>query len=199
MAVIGHTHRNIIILFVITRHEMNLKPVTKSILASVTTFTFVLSLTTSIHNVMGIQQNQVYSFLTKWGSAGTGDGQFNAVNDVHVWKGFVYVPDYNNNRIQKFTSDGKFITAWGTMGTGDGQFKRPAGIAVDSSNNVFVTDRDNSRIEVFTSDGKFITKFGNKGSGNGQIERSEGIDIDPSGIVYISDSVNNNVQKFVPS
>ena len=37
--------------------------------------------------------------------------------------GNVYVVDYWNHRIQKFTSDGTFLTKWGTFGTGDGEFK----------------------------------------------------------------------------
>jgi hypothetical protein len=35
----------------------------------------------------------------------------------------VYILDGGNNRIQKFTSDGKFITKWGSQGSGDGQFR----------------------------------------------------------------------------
>ena len=48
------------------------------------------------------------------------------------------VTDDGNDRIQKFTSDGKFITTWGSNGRGDGQFSRPEGVAVDSSGNVYV-------------------------------------------------------------
>jgi len=35
--------------------------------------------------------------------------------------GNVYVADYNVDRVQKFTPDGRFITKWGTTGTADGQ------------------------------------------------------------------------------
>ena len=54
--------------------------------------------------------------------------------------GNVYVTDYDNDRIQKFASDGKFITTWGSSGSGEGQFTKPQGIAVDSSGNVYVDD-----------------------------------------------------------
>ncbi len=50
---------------------------------------------------------------------------------------------HDNNRIQKFDSNGNFITKWGFKGTGDGQFDNPYGIAVDSSGNVYVADTDN--------------------------------------------------------
>jgi hypothetical protein len=45
------------------------------------------------------------SFITKWGSNGTGDGQFSYAGSVAVdSSGNVYVADVD--RVQKFTSDG---------------------------------------------------------------------------------------------
>ena len=43
------------------------------------------------------------TFLTKWGSAGTGDGQFNTPQGITVDAGGnVYVADTLNQRVQKF-------------------------------------------------------------------------------------------------
>ena len=81
------------------------------------------------------------TFLTKWGSSGTGDGQFAFPRDVAVdGSGNVFVGDDANRRIQKFTNTGTFLTKWGSTGSGDGQFNRPRGVAVDASGNVFVAD-----------------------------------------------------------
>ena len=45
------------------------------------------------------------NFLLKWGSQGTGDGQFQSPKGVAVdSSGNVYVADTNNSRIQKFSS-----------------------------------------------------------------------------------------------
>ena len=45
------------------------------------------------------------NFITKWGSNGSGDGQFNGPQGVAVdGSGNVYVVDAYNHRIQKFTS-----------------------------------------------------------------------------------------------
>jgi len=58
-----------------------------------------------------------YVFITKWGSEGSGDGQFNHPDWIAVDNsGYVYVSDNLNHRIQKFTSDGMFITKWGSSG-----------------------------------------------------------------------------------
>src|SRR5919197_2539796 len=54
-------------------------------------------------------------FITKWGSQGTGDGQFTRVEDMAIdSSGNVYVAELGNGRISKFTADGKFITKWGS-------------------------------------------------------------------------------------
>ena len=98
------------------------------------------------------------TFITKWGSKGTGDGQFDyptgvsldASDNVYVADADIaYIPDTDNDRIQKFTSDGTFLTKWGAYGSGDGQFDYPADIAVNASGSVYVTDSDNHRIQMF--------------------------------------------------
>jgi DNA-binding beta-propeller fold protein YncE len=66
-----------------------------------------------------------------------GDGQFNepwgiAVDNI----GNVYVTDYENNRVQKFSSSGHYVSKWGSPGSGNGQFNGPRGIAVDSNDNI---------------------------------------------------------------
>jgi len=93
---------------------------------------------------------QTYDFVKKWGSSGTGDGQFERPQGIALdSSGNVYVGD-SNNRIQKFDSNGKFITKWGSEGTGDGQFQNPSGIAIGSLGNVHVADWGNNRIQVFS-------------------------------------------------
>ena len=54
------------------------------------------------------------TFVTKWGSQGTGDGEFTSPLGIAVdHSGFVYVADRDTHSIQKFTSDGTFVTKWG--------------------------------------------------------------------------------------
>ena len=86
---------------------------------------------------------QAAGFITKWGSLGSGDGQFNYPNGVAIdSSGNVYVADSDNHRIQKFDSSGGFITKWGSFGSEDGQLNGPSGVAVDSSGNVYVADTE---------------------------------------------------------
>ncbi|MFC2019925.1 hypothetical protein ACFLU4_08310 [Chloroflexota bacterium] len=132
-------------------------------------------------------------FLTKWGSEGSGDGQFDNPKGVAVdASGNVYVTDSGNHRIQKFDSSGNFITKWGSQGSGDGQFDWPKGVAVDASGNVYVVE--SGRIQKFDGDGNFITKWGSYGSGDGEFDELYGVAIDASGNVYVPDLFR--IQKF---
>jgi sugar lactone lactonase YvrE len=136
-------------------------------------------------------------FVTKWGSLGDCDGQFDHPTGIAVdHTGNVYISDHDNSRIQKFDSNGKFLTNWGSKGNVDGRFDSIEGLAVDPSNNVYVVDSGNNRIQKFDSNGKFITSWGSGGQGDGQFNQTRGIAVDSSGSVYLVDSGNNRIQKF---
>jgi sugar lactone lactonase YvrE len=94
------------------------------------------------------------TFLTGWGSSGTGNGLFSGPSGVTVdGSGHVFVADTNNNRIQKFDGSGTFLTAWGTTGAGNGQFQFPFGAATDGSGNVYIAEYGNNRIQRFDASG----------------------------------------------
>ena len=94
-----------------------------------------------------------YLFLSKWGSLGTGNGQFDYPIGVAVnpSTGNVYVADTGNNRIQVFDGSGTFITKFGTLGNGDGQFNLPLGVAVNpTTGNVYVADTETTESRCLT-------------------------------------------------
>jgi DNA-binding beta-propeller fold protein YncE len=108
----------------------------------------------------------------------------------------VYVTDFINNRVDKFTGIGTYLTQWGSYGGGNGQFSNPYGIAVDNSNNVYVSDDFNDRVEKFTSSGNYLTQWGPLGTNNNLPNYSQAIAVDSSNNVYVSDDGNYRVEKF---
>jgi hypothetical protein len=168
----------------------------KSIGKKVVTVTLLFLLLST--GLASFAQAETYNFVTKWGSQGSGQGQFVDPFFLKVDNnGFVYVTDNGGHRVEKFTSTGEFVTAWGSFGSGDGQFTWPSGIAVDDEGFVYVAERGgNDRIQKFTSDGVFITKWGSSGSGEGQFDHPLGITVDNSGFLYVDDTNNQRIQKF---
>lgn len=137
------------------------------------------------------------TFLGKWGTQGTGDGQFNFPTGIVTdAQGNVYVADSGNDRIQKFDRTGMFLGKWGRHGTGMGQFWGPNGVTIDSKGNVLVADSTNNRIQQFDANGTFIAAWGSGGAGNGQFNLPFGIAVDSQGRVYVTDNRNGRIQRF---
>ena len=140
------------------------------------------------------------TFHSKWGrnggdgSYGTGNGEFQYPSGIGVDSdGYVYVSDYYNHRIQKFTPDGTYVDKWGrnegdgSYGTGDGEFQYPMAIAVDSDGYVFVADHSNYRIQKFSSDGTFIVKWDNSLPGGARFGSIRDITTGGNGTIYATD------------
>ena len=101
-------------------------------------------------------------YLSKFGSYGSGDGQFNNPRGLTFnSKGLLYVVDCSNYRVQLFDNNNKFLFKFGSKGFNPGQFQYPHYIALDSSDQVYVTDSSFSSggIIVFSEDGHFIKKI----------------------------------------
>ena len=130
--------------------------------------------------------------LGKPGVAGNGPDEFNSPSDVLVApNGDIFVADGHgnvpvpntNDRIVKFSKDGKFIKAWGHHGSGQGEFDVTHGLAMDSAGRLFVADRANSRIQIFDQDGKFLAEWKQFGRPSGVYIRND--------IIYVADSQSN--------
>ena len=136
-------------------------------------------------------------FITKWGSEGSGNCEFDHPGGIAVDNsGYVYVADSFNFRIQKFTTEGQFVDKWGSWGNEDGEFNVPYGIAVDTSGYVYVADTLNDRIQKFTSDGQFLTRWGSLGSEAGMFSWPRSLALDSSGRIFVCEYGNNRIQVF---
>jgi sugar lactone lactonase YvrE len=135
---------------------------------------------------------------TLGGDMGSGPGQFGWVTDVaEDSAGNIYVSEYGaNDRIQKFSPDGRFLLQWGGNGQEPGQFRRPQSIAIDDQDRIWVADACNHRIQVFDSDGKLTDLWGKEGSEPGQLYYPYGIALDGQGHVFVCEYGNHRVQKF---
>jgi len=95
-----------------------------------------------------------------WGTYRTSNGQFSdGIPGIAVdSKGFIYVVDRLQSRIQKFDDTGKLIAIWGSKGSSLGELNKPEDIGInDKTGEVFVTDTKNSRIQVFDLKAKILT------------------------------------------
>ena len=134
--------------------------------------------------------------IIEWGDLGTEAGQFDTPVAIATGAGHVYVADFGNHRIQKFTTDGAYLSQWGTEGTGDGQLRGPSGIALDARGDVLVTDFFNHRVLRFSPEGELKQQWGPVGGAPGSMSGPAGIVIDGAGDVLVTDLDGQRIQKF---
>jgi hypothetical protein len=146
----------------------------------------------------GERGNQVFKFnsegevlmtLGQPGVSGFGPGYFSEPTDVVVSKnGDVFVSDGHspggNNRIIRFSAEGRFINSWGVTGSDPGEFLIPHALALDSKGRLFVGDRNNNRIQIFDQNGNFLDEWTNFG-------RPSGLFIASDDTIYVSDNTSN--------
>jgi hypothetical protein len=152
-------------------------------------------------------------FIKAWGRLGTEPGNFRDPHDLYVGgsKGYVYVADRQNNRIQVFDQDGTFIAEWK-------QFGQPSSVYVDKQDNIYVgaTYQDASKGEstlgptsgpndraivighAITGELKYLipdpadlSKMTDTGSS------ASGIAVDDQGSIYAADVGPNNLRKYI--
>jgi len=92
--------------------------------------------------------------------------------------------------------DEEVVDEIGSAGEADGEFIWPAGVALDSQENVYVTDEWLNRISVFDSKGNLLRMWGSEGEGDGEFNGPSGIALDQDDNVYVVDSRNHRIQKL---
>ena len=135
------------------------------------------------------------TFLLKWGSKGSGDGQFSIPYSIGIDPSDnVFVVDRENSRIQEFDTNGKFINKWYGVSATD-KFKRPEDITF-SPFGIFITDTGNNRVLKVDDKFNLIKEWGTKGTGNSQFIHPHAIDLDSKGNVYVGVLNQPGVQIF---
>ena len=147
--------------------------------------------------------DQAGKLVERWGSTGTGDGQFkfgaggsvrNGAGVVFAPDGSFYVLDSGNFRVQHFGSDRHFLGAFGTFGSDPGQFASAVAIGLDDGGNLYVSDIGRHDVQVFTTGGTYVRTIakgaagaGVWGSGPGWFITTRRTDGGPGAIEYHAD------------
>ena len=140
--------------------------------------------------------------------------RFNAPHGIAAdAAGNVYIADTGNNRIRKVDAAGVITTVAGTGVSGysgDGgpavsaNLHYPAGVAVDSADNIYIADTENHRIRKVDADGSISTVAGSAGFGlsgdGGPATAAEfvfpaDVAVDNAGNLYIADTENHRIRR----
>jgi len=130
-------------------------------------------------------------YLGQFGTTGDmsedGPGEFVWTMGIAIDSFFdVYVTDWGNHRVQKFSSSGVFDELWG----GDEMFYGPYGLAVDSGDNVYLAEYLGNRVQKYDgSDWSVLIS-------DAGFNSPSGIAVDADGNIYVCDTDNHRIQVF---
>jgi DNA-binding beta-propeller fold protein YncE len=119
------------------------------------------------HQVLKLSPDgEVLLALGRAGVPGDGTDTFDGPSEILVApNGDIFVADGHgaggNNRIVKFSPEGRYLLQWGTGGPGPaaGELNDAHALALDSRGRLFVGDRGNSRIQIFDQNGMFLDQW----------------------------------------
>lgn len=141
------------------------------------------------------------TYLFEWGTFGNKQAQFNIPHGIDLDnEGNVYVADRENNRIQKFDSQGNFIKLWQNQVT-----DQLYSVTIDNRNNhlfgidyLIVDDTIVKGSDIFRFDlnANLQVQFGRSNHYDGPVSRYHDIQIDHEGNIYVGDILGNRIQKF---
>ena len=121
---------------------------------------------------------------------------FNHPFDIKLAEnGYLYIAEFNGDRLTRCTPEGGEILKFGKSGRGDGEMLGPQYIAIDEKNFIYVTDSGNRRIVKFDQDGQFVLSFGKKGYNFDGFRQPTGIECF-NGRVYVADRELGNISVF---
>lgn len=126
---------------------------------------------------------------------GKHDNQFNHPRRLFVdSRGWLYVSDTGNGRIQIFNAEDESVRQIGNKGNKCGEFDSPHGLFVDKE-FLYVADARNHRVQVLRlADGAWIRTIGREGRGDGQFRYPSDLCVDTSRqFLYVTDKWNHRV------
>jgi len=140
--------------------------------------------------------NTNYITILTFGEYGNREGEFDYPVGIAIDKNNnLHITDWENDRIQKFNSEGRFLKV---IPGKDSELKidGPAGIVLDQNDNIIVVEQFNNRIHKISPEGKSLNLVGKEGSGPGEFLNPRGIAIDKDDNIYVVDTGNNRIQIF---
>jgi len=143
-----------------------------------------------------VAANTNYIIILTFGEYGNREGEFDYPVGIVIDKNSnLYITDWENDRIQKFNSEGRLLKV---IPGKDSELKidAPVGIVLDQNENIIVVEQFNNRVHKISPEGKSLNILGKEGSGPGEFLNPRGIAIDKDDNIYVVDTGNNRIQIF---
>ena len=133
---------------------------------------------------------------------GSGEGQFDRPTGVYVdSRGYVWISDARNDRVEVFDESGEFVTQFGQSGSGDGELTGEGWMRTAVGPDGEVLSRPGERaggaVGGVLHTSLYSAAFGSAGAGDGQFKYLTDVAVDPTdGTIWVTDDGNDRIQHF---
>jgi DNA-binding beta-propeller fold protein YncE len=136
-----------------------------------------------------------YSFLGKMPELTAGEeGFIRQPTNICCQEGVLYVSDFGDFNIKKFSVQGAYLGTIGSYGNVPGMFTRPKGIALDQDQNLYAVDAAFENVQIFNQEGALLMHFGGSYHGAGAMGLPAAVEVSYENLSYFEPYVDESFQ-----
>jgi hypothetical protein len=122
------------------------------------------------------------------------DGFIRQATNISIHDNTLYVSDFGDFSIKKYSLEGDFLARIGGYGAGPGSFTRPKGIALDGEGNLYVVDAAFENVQIFNREGDLLMHFGGAYEGAGAMWLPAAVEVSYENLSYFEPYVDESFQ-----
>ena len=121
-------------------------------------------------------------------------GYLRQPTNVSLMNNQLYVSDFGDFNVKRYTPEGQFEGTIGVYGNGPGTFTRPKGIALDRDSNLYVVDAAFENVQLFDPGGNLLMYFGGSYEGPGAMWLPAGVEVSYENLSYFEPYVDDSFE-----
>jgi sugar lactone lactonase YvrE len=122
------------------------------------------------------------------------DGFIRQATNICIQNDMLYVSDFGDFNIKKFTLEGDYLGTIGGYGNVPGSFTRPKGIALDGDENLYVADAAFENVQIFNKEGDLLMHFGGAYEGAGSMWLPAAVEVSYENLSFFEPYVDDSFQ-----
>ena len=120
------------------------------------------------------------------------EGFIRKATNLAIHDSTLYVSDFGDFNVKKFSVEGDFERAVGGYGNAPGMFTRPKGLALDREANLYVVDAAFENVQIFNTAGELLMHFGGSYEGAGAMWLPAAVEISYENLAYFEPYVDES-------
>jgi YD repeat-containing protein len=148
-----------------------------------------------------VEFSETGTYISAFGKAGAGNGEFNNPWGIAFSEGHLWVADTGNYRVQEFNEKGEFLQKFGSKASGSSkgtEFLSPEGIAVTPGGMLWVSDSGGARLAEFRQSVTSESERWVRNTSGATLVEPVGVAVDASGNAFVADEEESKVFEFDP-